>query len=84
MQVPQWLTSVPVFCSQPLAGLLSQLEKPELHAGTQAPAVQAVVPFAFVQALLQVPQLVVVLSATSQPLEAVLSQFPKPELHVPS
>jgi len=68
VQVPQWLTSVPVFCSQPLAGLLSQLEKPELHAGTQAPAVQ----------------LVVVLSATSQPLEAVLSQFPKPELHVPS
>ncbi len=84
VQVPQWFTSVPVFCSQPLAGLLSQLEKPVLHVGTQAPPVQAVVPFALVHALLQVPQLVVVLSATSQPFDAVLSQFPKPALHVPS
>jgi hypothetical protein len=53
-----------------------------LHVGEQEPAVQVVVPLAFVQELPHDPQFaVVVLRLTSQPVEARPSQLPKPELH---
>jgi hypothetical protein len=42
--------------SQPLFGLPSQLAKPELHVGTQAPAVHAVEPWPLEHAVVQVPQ----------------------------
>ena len=47
---PQLLMLVAVFVSQPFRGLPSQSPEPAEHAGTQVPAVHAVVPFEFVQA----------------------------------
>jgi hypothetical protein len=51
--------------------------------GVHVPLGQVVVPCAFVQALPQVPQLVVVLVLASQPVAGLLSQLPHPELHAP-
>jgi hypothetical protein len=45
-----------VFVSQPFAETPSQLPKPATQVGTHAPAVQVVVPWALVQALLHAPQ----------------------------
>jgi len=53
--VPQ-LDVVVMAVSQPFRAFPSQLPKPALHVGTQAPAVQTVVPFGFVQASPQPPQ----------------------------
>lgn len=78
------MTLVRVLVSQPLPRLPSQFPKPELQTGAQAPALQAVVPFGFVQVVPQPPQLLTVLSGVSQPLLAAASQLPKPLLHVPS
>lgn len=82
---PPQFVSVWVLVSQPLLGLPSQLAKPDAQVGTQAPAVQTVVPFAFVQAAPQLPQLVaLVFRFASQPFEARPSQLPKPVLQAPS
>jgi hypothetical protein len=81
-QVLQLLTSVFVLVSQPLFGLPSQSLKPAAQVGTQAPAVQVVVPFRLVQETVHDPQFAVVLSGVSQPFRVLLSQSPKPELQV--
>jgi hypothetical protein len=82
-QAPQLVTVEFRFVSQPLAALPSQLPKPELHVGTQLPAVHVVEPFAFVQAVPQAPQFAVeVFRFASQPVEARPSQLPKPVLQV--
>lgn len=68
-QLPQFSGSVLRFFSQPLAYVLSQLAKPELHDATvHALAAQPAVPFATVQALPQLPQLFGLFEVfTSQP-----------------
>jgi hypothetical protein len=70
-----------VFVSQPLFGRLSQLPKPAVQVGTQAPLGHDVVPFALVHCVPQAPQFEVVVSDVSHPFERLLSQFPKPVLH---
>jgi D-alanyl-D-alanine carboxypeptidase len=65
--------------SQPFGRELSQSPKPVPQVGTQAEAVQRVVPFALVQGAPHAPQwFVLVASVTSQPLVGLLSQLPKP------
>jgi hypothetical protein len=81
-QVLQLLTSVLVFVSQPLFALPSQFLNPALQVGTQAPAVQVVVPFGLLHVTPQAPQFEVVFSGVSQPLRVLPSQSPKPELQV--
>ena len=82
-QPPQF-ASVRVFVSQPLFGLPSQSENPAAQVGVHAPATHEVVPFAFVHAVPQAPQLVELVERfASQPLVVRPSQFPKPVLHVP-
>jgi hypothetical protein len=74
---PQFAALVARLVSQPFAALLSQFPKPELHVGTQALDVQAVVPFALLQGLVHAPQLLMSLVVlVSQPFEALPSQFP--------
>lgn len=81
-QVPQLLTSVLVLASQPLAGLPSQLAKPELHATSwHVPDTQAARPFAAAQTFPQVPQFVIVVRDVSQPFVALPSQLPYPPVH---
>jgi len=81
-QEPQFPVLVLRFASQPFEARLSQLAKPELQVGTQAPDVHAVVPLAFVQLLPQLPQFaVLVFVFVSQPFEAMPSQLPNPALH---
>lgn len=77
VQVPQWLTSVLMFCSQPLEASASQLPKPGLQASLHAPA-EHVDAGALVkpQTLPHVLQLLVVLSATSQPSAVLPLQLP--------
>jgi hypothetical protein len=83
--VPQCETLVLVLVSQPLATLLSQLPKPELHAMVQAPPPQPGVPLTDEQAALQAPQCaMLVFVLVSQPLALLASQLPKPTLQVPS
>jgi hypothetical protein len=69
--------SVSMLVSQPSSGLLLQFRQKPLQVGEQSYVpgmpVQAVVPCAFVQALLQAAQLVVVPSCVSQPAAAVQS-----------
>jgi hypothetical protein len=71
-----------VFVSQPLLLLPSQSPKPALQVGEQAPATQLVLPFALVQALPQLAQLLVVLSCASQPSDTLLLQLPQPALQL--
>lgn len=61
--------------------LLSQLPKPAVQVGTQAPLGHDVVPLAFEHVVPQAPQLAVVVSDVSQPFETLPSQLPKPVLH---
>jgi hypothetical protein len=56
LQAPQLVRLVLVLVSQPLLGLASQLAKPAAQTGVQTLAVQEVVPLAFVQTVVQVPQ----------------------------
>jgi hypothetical protein len=82
-QPPQLLMSVVVGVSQPFFGLPSQSAKPALQVGTQTPAVHAVEPCAFEQAMPQPPQLLIFDAKTaSQPLTALPSQLPVPALQV--
>jgi hypothetical protein len=53
------------------------------HVGTHAVPLQVVVPWAFVQAFVQLPQYPTVLSRVSQPLDAEPSQLPHPLLQAP-
>ena len=81
-QAPQ-LVSVFRLVSQPLVASPSQFANPVAQVGTQAPAVQVEVPFAFEHTVPQVPQFAgLVFRFASQPLAATPSQFPKPALHV--
>ena len=87
LHVPQ-LVVVVSGVSQPFLALPSQLPKPALHVGTQAPAVHTLVPFWGVHGSPQPPQCAAeVCVLVSQPLLGRLSQLPKPELqlgvHVP-
>jgi hypothetical protein len=76
-QLPQWFTLVLRLVSQPPAGFESQSPKPAAQVGLHTPAVQVVVPFVFVQAVLQSPQCVVSLvRLVSHPFAALLSQLP--------
>src|SRR5262245_47959644 len=59
---------------------MSQLMKPELQVGTQAPAVHIVPPFWLLQTTPHAPQLEVVLSGASHPVDVMRSQLPKPPL----
>jgi len=71
------------FVSQPLPALPSQLPRPVLHIGAQAPPTQAVVPPEFVHCLPQPPQLLTLVSRlVSQPLFGFPSQLPWPALQV--
>jgi hypothetical protein len=81
-QSPQFITSVFVFASQPFAGLRSQSWKPALHdVSVHTPVMQPPVPFMTLHAIMQPPQLVVlVFVLASQPLVAMPSQSPKPVL----
>jgi hypothetical protein len=80
--VPQWPVVVFKFVSHPFALFPSQLPQPAEHTGAHAPATQLVLPCAFVHALPQVPQwLVVFVTLVSQPLLALPSQLPNPGLH---
>jgi hypothetical protein len=82
---PQFDTLVWVFVSQPLAPTPSQLPQPATQEGTQAPAVQVVVPWAFVQAAPQAPQLeTLVWVFVSQPLLGLPSQLAYPAAQAPS
>ena len=75
--------TVVVAVSQPFLAFPSQLPKPALHVGTQAPAVHTVAPFGFVHASPQPPQCgTEVCVFVSHPLLGRLSQLPKPELQV--
>jgi hypothetical protein len=78
LQVPQLLMLVDVLVSQPLVGSPSQLPKPVLQDGTQAPAVQATLPLRFVHFAPQAPQFVVVFRLVSHPFFGSPSQSPKP------
>ena len=81
-QAPQLPTLVLVFVSQPFPTLLSQFPYPALHATPQCPALQLAVPFVPLQAVLQAPQFVALVSVlVSQPLMALLSQFSYPAVH---
>ena len=76
-QLPQWLALVLRLVSQPPAGFESQSPNPALHVGLHTPAVQVVLPFGFVHAVVQSPQCAgSVVSVVSQPLPALLSQLP--------
>ena len=88
-QLPQLVTLVLKFASQPLFALPSQFPNPALHVGTHTPVVHVVDPLGFVQPLPQEPQLDTdVFVLTSQPVDARPSQFPNPVLqamvHAPS
>jgi hypothetical protein len=78
---PQLPALVCVLVSHPLFGLPSQLANPGEQLGLQTPALQDVVPLAFVHAAPQAPQLAGVVSWVSQPLEALPSQLPNPAAH---
>jgi hypothetical protein len=70
------LVTVLTGVSQPFVRDASQSLKPAEQLGTQVEAAQLVVPCAFVHALLQAPQLaVLLLSCTSQPLPGAPSQL---------
>ena len=75
-QSPQSVV-VRMFRSQPLFGFESQLLKPVLQLGLQAPPVHCVEPFEFVHWTLHEPQAAVVLSWVSQSPPGV--QSPQPE-----
>jgi hypothetical protein len=83
---PQWLASVRVSTSQPLAGLPSQSAKPSLQRATaQRPPAQALVALARAQAEPHAPQwAVLVWVSVSQPLPVLPSQSPRPWAQVPS
>jgi len=82
-QVPQLLMLVLVLVSQPLFGLPSQFPKPTLQPGEQTPPAHDVVPLALVQAVPQVPQLLVLVRVSvSQPLFGLPSQSAQPAAHV--
>ena len=73
-----------MFVSQPFDAVPSQSPKPELQLGTQAPAVQAVVPWPLVHDVAQVPHAdSVVLRFVSQPFVALPSQFANRLLQAP-
>ena len=77
----QFNALVLVLVSQPLAALLSQLQKPATQLIPQTPRVQVAVPLVVSQALPQALQCAGVASrSTSQPLATLLSQLPKPTL----
>src|SRR5262249_41546073 len=81
-QMPQLLTLVRRFVSQPLAGLPSQFPKPEAQKAIwHCPAVHAPMPLGKEHTVPQLPQLVVLVSrSVSQPLAGFPSQFANPEL----
>jgi hypothetical protein len=82
-QEPQLPRLVSVFVSQPLFGFPSQFLKLPLHTGVHTPLTQLVVPFAFVQAMPQPPQLLMSAEvAVSQPFFGLPSQSEKPAEHV--
>ena len=77
----QFNALVLVLVSQPLAALLSQLQKPATQLIPQTPRVQVAVPLVVSQALPQALQCAGVASrSTSQPLATLLSQLPQPTL----
>ncbi len=88
---PQWLASLAKFTSQPLAGLLSQLPKPALHAiETHAPPAHVGIPLVRLQTRPHMPQLrASVAVVDSQPLVVMPSQSASPvaqsvpTMHVP-
>jgi hypothetical protein len=79
-QAPQWLGSLAVLVSQPLAGLPSQSVKPTLQvASWHWPAVHTAVPLAKEQTVPQAPQWLGSLPVlVSQPLPGLPSQSVKP------
>lgn len=84
-QSPQSVT-VRMLRSQPSFGFWLQLLYPVLQLGRHAPAVQAVVPFAFEQLTLQAPHAAVVPSSVSQSPPATQSPQPASQpvnVHVP-
>jgi hypothetical protein len=86
--VPQFDRLVSTFASQPLFALPSQFANPALHEGVHTPAVQLVLPLAFVQVVPHAPQFEVVFSDTSHPSSALPLQLPNPAVqtieHVPA
>jgi hypothetical protein len=79
---PQFGTEVVVSVSHPLFAFESQLPHPAVQVGVQVPLGHVVVPWAFVHAVPQAPQFVVVFSEASHPFETCVSQSPKLALQV--
>ena len=78
-QPPQWARVVPVFTSQPLAALRSQLPKPAEQVMPQVPALHVGEPLVALHARPQPPQWRTSLRwSTSHPLLATASQLAKP------
>ena len=76
-QPPQFDGSLAICVSQPFAGSPSQSAKSAAHTGTQLPATQLVVPFAFVHGAPQLPQSSSeVVRSVSQPFWTTASQSP--------
>jgi hypothetical protein len=86
MHEPQWLTSVFLSTSQPLAALPSQSAKPIAHVSTlQTPFEHTLVACGSMHTFVHEPQLLTSFSvSTSQPLAAMPSQFPKPAEQLPT
>lgn len=82
LQPPQCEMLLCVFASQPLFALPSQFPKPALQTMLHVPLLQLGVPLVVLQALPQLPQLLMVFKLTSQPLAALPSQSAKPAAHV--
>jgi hypothetical protein len=85
-QRPQLVAELAVAVSQPFAVLMSQLEKPGLHAVMpQTPAVQLPIALAGAHVRPQAPQCAVDREVSaSQPFAAIVSQLAKPGLHTPT
>jgi hypothetical protein len=82
-QLPQWVTSLFRFDSQPLARVPSQFPKPPLQVIPHTPAVQVAVPLTPLHAVVHVLQCVgSVLRLISQPFDALPSQLPYPALQL--
>ena len=81
-QAPQFDALEPVLTSQPLATLISQSEKPALHAIEHEPLEHDGVPLAPLHTFPHEPQFDVFVPVfTSQPFTALISQSANPALH---
>jgi hypothetical protein len=84
-QAPQLLVSAPrTLTSQPLAGFMSQFAKPRLQLIPHVPAAQVGVPFVGMeQALLQLPQCMVLVCVSTQAIPHIINGAVQRDAHDP-